>query len=269
MPDLPNREDEEKELAALLLILFVKFKADAIRQLGSPPDIRRIPESYWLAMEAELRTAVEPTLERIHRESGERMALMLGLIGLFLADRANAYSWASQQSAFLARGLTGRIRTAMETTVDRLVARAGAENAAAAAAFEEASQAAAAAGDEALMEAANAALRAAAAETQDQLQAELLAALDEILSEARAERIAITEITGAVSAGEFDQRDTLEDLLGVEITAVWNIRDNDACKICKAEAGKPEEEWIERYPNGPGYDVHAECRCFLTWEIVA
>lgn len=84
----------------------------------------------------------------------------------------------------------------------------------------------------------------------------------------RASRIAATEITNAVSAGEFDQRDALEDHYGVKIVAIWNTRDNDACRTCTRMNRLTEVEFSRYYPSGPGDQVHPACRCFLTWEII-
>lgn len=84
----------------------------------------------------------------------------------------------------------------------------------------------------------------------------------------RAGRIAATEITNAVSAGEFDQRDALEERYGLTIVAIWNTRDGDACPVCRRMNRMTEREFSRYYPSGPGNEVHPACRCFLTWEIV-
>lgn len=89
-----------------------------------------------------------------------------------------------------------------------------------------------------------------------------------LLGPDRAARISATEITNAVSAGEFDQRDALEERYGVTIVAIWNTRDNDACRTCTRMNRLTEVEFSRYYPSGPGDQVHPTCRCFLTWEII-
>lgn len=108
----------------------------------------------------------------------------------------------------------------------------------------------------------------AAAELSAGELAALGVAMASLFAPERASRIAATEITNAVSAGEFDQRDALEERYGLKIMAVWNTRDNDACPVCRDMHGKTEQEFTRYYPSGPGNGVHPACRCFLTWEIV-
>lgn len=101
----------------------------------------------------------------------------------------------------------------------------------------------------------------------DQQLAVAALGLATIWTTARAERIAIYETTGAASAGEMDQRDSIEDLYNVEIAATWNTQeDANVCEICEPFNGEPEEVWGHLFPSGPS--AHGGCRCYLTWEVV-
>ena len=78
-----------------------------------------------------------------------------------------------------------------------------------------------------------------------------------------AERIAATEVTGAVSLGEERIRSIFEDL-GVKMVAVWNIDPtSNVCAICRPLGGHREGVWESEFPTGP--PAHVNCRCYLTY----
>ena len=90
--------------------------------------------------------------------------------------------------------------------------------------------------------------------------------LDQIFGEPRAEAISVTELTGAVSAGERGEASRIARRYGMTLTAVWNIDPrSDVCDICRPLDGQPEDVWQDVYRNGP--PGHPHCACHLSWEL--
>jgi hypothetical protein len=85
-------------------------------------------------------------------------------------------------------------------------------------------------------------------------------------SPARAELIAVTEITRAASAGvELTRKEIAK--AGIEMGRVWQTNNDELiCGICGKLNGKPEAEWNRKYPDGP--PAHPNCRCAVTLEVL-
>lgn len=103
-------------------------------------------------------------------------------------------------------------------------------------------------------------------------------AIASIFSEPRAESIAITEVTAALTAGEQGMAGYLSQphtILGddgaitqqgpVYITPFWiTERDAKVCPVCSPLDGKSEFEWPAILSKGP--PAHPRCRCRLDWK---
>lgn len=105
------------------------------------------------------------------------------------------------------------------------------------------------------------------------------AAVDEVLTDSRAEAVAVTETTGALTDGQRGAADRANEankpadaddggipggdqapLLGM----LWQTeRDNKVCSRCAPLQDQPESVWSKVFPNGPGQDAHVNCRCWL------
>jgi HK97 family phage portal protein len=91
---------------------------------------------------------------------------------------------------------------------------------------------------------------------------QLVQILQPAYGEARANMIAITEVTRAYAQGTSIYQEML-DAAGVKMVRVWNTSaDERVCDICEPLNGKPETEWQD-FGAPPG---HVNCRCFLTLE---
>ena len=88
-------------------------------------------------------------------------------------------------------------------------------------------------------------------------------ARDRLFDPSRGETVAITETTTAISLGERDVVDRMEEL-GVEIDALWiTKRDERVCKICGPLHNQPISQWEDDFQVGP--PAHPRCRCFLIY----
>jgi hypothetical protein len=80
---------------------------------------------------------------------------------------------------------------------------------------------------------------------------------------ARADAIAITETTSAITAGEGLAASTLL-LNGIVLKSYWQTEEDDlVCEECVRLNNQPEEVYELVAPLGPGLHVH--CRCWLDW----
>lgn len=88
-------------------------------------------------------------------------------------------------------------------------------------------------------------------------------AKDRLFADSRAETVAVTETTSAVSLGERLVVDRMREL-GVEVDAVWiTKRDERVCRVCGPLHFRPTSQWIDDHPFGP--PAHPNCRCYLTY----
>jgi SPP1 gp7 family putative phage head morphogenesis protein len=101
---------------------------------------------------------------------------------------------------------------------------------------------------------------ASAMETPTTLE-QMVQELNTAFGDARAERIAVTEVTRA-SAGAINGLQRYLQDRGHRYRRYWITNaDELVCPICGPLNGKPEEKWLSKFPSGP--PAHPNCRCFL------
>lgn len=101
--------------------------------------------------------------------------------------------------------------------------------------------------------------------TPGQTVGDLAKSLEPWFSPARAEGIAVTEITRAAAEGS---RVAIEVARagGYNLEPVWHTnRDELVCDICGPNDNKPESEWQQ--VSGPP-PAHPRCRCWVTYRTV-
>lgn len=88
-------------------------------------------------------------------------------------------------------------------------------------------------------------------------------ARDRLFDPSRAETVAITETTTAISLGERDVVDRMKEL-GVEIDALWITKqDERVCPVCGPLHNQSMSQWENDFPVGP--PAHPRCRCFMIY----
>lgn len=96
-------------------------------------------------------------------------------------------------------------------------------------------------------------------------------ALDDVLTPARREGIAADATTTGITAGQQGAKDRYyEPGAGgsVEIDMVWvTERDRLVCPRCAPLNGTTEDVWGKVFPDGPGPQVHPNCRCSLRPQV--
>lgn len=100
-------------------------------------------------------------------------------------------------------------------------------------------------------------------ETPGMTREQLEALLRPAFGGARAEMIAVTEVTRAFSQATLQYSNLIEVETGIIMEGVWNTRaDELVCPICGPLNGKRDSLWSDEFPEGP--PAHVNCRCFTT-----
>jgi len=73
MPDIPNRDELEQELARKLGGFNRRQLAKVKRVLGKPPNLHNLPQEFWDDELEELREILLPFFERVFIEGAERL----------------------------------------------------------------------------------------------------------------------------------------------------------------------------------------------------
>lgn len=106
------------------------------------------------------------------------------------------------------------------------------------------------------------------ASTPGMTRGELEKLLEPAFGAARAEAIAVTEVTRAYSASQSTYQEQLAEM-GIPMQKVW-VTNNDEiarqCPICWPKHMKPEAQWKEEFPGGP--PGHVRCRCSMIMQSV-
>lgn len=85
-------------------------------------------------------------------------------------------------------------------------------------------------------------------------------------SQHRAETLARTLVTQAITAGGEHARRVMEEAARKKFRTIWNVRDKElTCEICRPFHRKPKSVWSLHFPLGPP-QPHPNCYCFLSYE---
>lgn len=99
-------------------------------------------------------------------------------------------------------------------------------------------------------------------------------AIRRILTPERARRLATTEVTAAQTAGQDRAIQEYQRTTSIVLDGVWVTRKSEfglvsegtkggVCKICEPLHMKPRAVWGDKFPLGP--PAHPNCRCYLNY----
>jgi hypothetical protein len=101
--------------------------------------------------------------------------------------------------------------------------------------------------------------------TPGMTEGELEKLLEPAYGAARAEMIAITEVTRAYSAATNQYLEMLR-AAGVKMRRVWRTsHDERVCPVCGPLNVEDEGAWRRDFPDGP--PAHVRCRCWTVLEL--
>ena len=252
MPDLQNREERENRLEAEIALLLRRAKTRTIRgERDLTPLITGIQNQLSTLEEASLQSAenfarmvngeqqelIRPAVED---GSDDRRLELLLLLLLGATARTLIRRWVLSNAETIARqaGVT------TETSVSHAVEQAR----------------------RAVFAARLANPQLTRGEASALFMTTYRAGIDNAFHPVRAGRIAVTEITKAVSAGETIANEILRREVGKQLTRRWWTRDDErVCPVCGPLHRKLEFEWHGQFPSGT--PAHPECRCWMTYEL--
>jgi len=119
MPDIPDRDSTESELAKFLGKWFKEQQKLIIQLLGDPPDINNIPPEFWNEIGAEAEAVLRPFLSKQSLLAAERLLETVSIgIDWALINQAAA-DWARQYTYDLVRGINDTSRQTLQRIIPR------------------------------------------------------------------------------------------------------------------------------------------------------
>lgn len=231
---LTDRQTWENRFARRLGSLSVRHQAELIQLIGNPPDVTRVPSSFW---------------EKVEREEREEMVKLLLLIFLAAAVQHGATRDAVEsQAAQWASVTAARVAAERATTSREILARKGAE------------------WREKIAEREREKLATEPEREKHKtgkpvLQGEITAAAQGIFGPTRGVSTVVTVTTQAEAAGsEFAVKTTGKESPDDR----WlTERDGSVCPICRPLHLKKRDVWEAQFPDGP--PAHPNCRCEIVY----
>lgn len=242
--DLANRPQLEARFARRLGTTGARHRRELIELLGNPPDERNVPQSFW---------------DKVEQETAEDLLFFLLLIFAASSTQHGLDSAASKQAAqdFAATRAPEVARSFTQTSQERLSNATTRWQEQAEAARKRAADAAKAAGES------EAAQRRAGQSAADDAisKSDIADEATKIFGPSRVEGVAVSETTGAASAG--GELGTIQTV-GITDDDTWfTAHDARVCKICAPLHGKKRSYWSRFFPNGP--PAHVNCRCWIRY----
>jgi hypothetical protein len=212
---------DEARLARALSRTLARNKRKLLAILGDPPDPKRVTGEFWEQLAAEMRQAITAPLARVSAASQEETARQLARAGIGF-DAAQANEDAIRWLTTYGANLTSQLLRTTQTGVTDTLA-----------AFFETSQ----------------------------TRRELVQALTTYFGPARAEVIAITEVTRAAANGKDTVRIELRKE-GITMYSIWQTRaDERVCPICGPLNQKDVTD------TGLLPPAHPRCRCGIALSL--
>ena len=242
MPDIPNRNELEAEMARNLSRLFGGFSGHILEVLEEYSyNFAAIPESVWQGLSQQQLGVLLPFLERVSIASAEQLMTATGIGVDWALVNQEAATWARSYSTFLAGQINASSRRAIADGIRNSIA----------AFFEEGLT------HGQLLERLESDPKLAKLFTKD-----IRDRLGRIYGPQRAEMIAVTETTRAAVEGERYMVKELEKY-GYRFTEIWQTNNDDlVCLICAPRNGKLSGDGWRAPGDGP--PAHVRCRCWIT-----
>jgi hypothetical protein len=228
--ELANRMEVEAAFARKLQRLSATHRAQLRDIAGWPPDPSRVPDSFWQAVEADVREQSIAVLLLLFLASSDQHSI--SATGERKRDAvidAQGLAYATNRAGEIARGYSDSGREAFNVTARKAAERAR--------------------------------QRSEQGERNLLTKTEWERDLTIVWPPSQAARTAASETTDARTAGgESGVRNTV----GISAEDLW-ITEDDArvCPICSPLHERPRSEWSAKFPRGP--KAHENCRCFIQY----
>lgn len=244
MPDLNNRTKLESDLARELARLGSTQLRALLQELGNPPSLSNVSDTFWSRYTAGLTSALNTFLQKVYVQQAEQLAGQVSTAVDWTLVNKDAAEWAKKYTYDLVKELRDTTRTAVDAGLQILQKQ--------------------------LQDTISQGIE------QSLTLADIRAQLEPTFGPVRAEMIATTEITRATDLGEAAAVDRLKER-GVEMEPEWQTREDETvCPTCLGLDGVigrlidgvwmfKHKETGELYELGP---AHPRCRCPKGWRVV-
>lgn len=218
--DLPNRGKLESEFARKTASMMGRHRRELASLLGHPPDVRNVPDSFWVKVQKETEEEISALLLLIFIASSQQHSPQgSGSIFQGFLDSAGK-QWSEGRARFVSQSYVQNSRERLEELGTRW------------------------------------------AENPETPKADISQDLVSLFGPDRAEGMAITEGTGAISAGG---EAAIGQAGGISSGDLWiTERDAKVCPICSPLHETDRNEWSLKFPSGP--PAHPRCRCYIRYE---
>lgn len=282
MPELPNRNEIDEKLSALIALELEHQKHRMLSLLGDPPNPQRVPAGYWYQLASSMRTVLLHDLEQAFIAAANQHAgnLEHPLDTSELA--AAAFNWALEHVDDLVNRFVQNTRDVAQQKIQEYHAAEEKRAAEVASlllllddefgtqrkAAEERAQRFGTKPDKTLTPQEHADRLNRLEEDRRDYQGRYI---DAPFSAGRATGMAVNGHTAATTAGERHVNGGYTGRTGVKLVAIW-VNDtrigHTVCPVCRALEGLPEDQWPVEFQAGPP-SPHPNCACSVRYEPAA
>ncbi len=245
MPDIPNRDALEAQIAKLLGKYNRQELAKLMELMKNQPMLANVPMEFWNTSQRELVKILMPFSETVYLEAAARMLETIPIGVDWALVNTAAADWSRNYSTLLAGQINQTSRGAVASSIRNSIASF----------FEEGLTM----GElEARLAADPDLMRLFTKDVRDRL--------GRVYGPRRAAMIARTEVTRAAAEG---QRGVVFELAkeGIHMVEIWQTRNDEIvreCPICWPRHGKKEGDGWNKNQGPPG---HVLCRCWINHEF--
>ncbi len=239
---LPNRDQLENSFAVRFTRVNARLRHQLEDYLGYPPDISRVPESFWQEVQDEMNRELAVVLLLIWSQS----AMLHGLDAQAAQSQAAAY--AASRAQTVAPAFAANTRQMLQNAATRWQALE--------------------------QPVTRGELQTDLVTVLGPRRSERVATTETTKAQTDGGESAVRQtdarryVAAALLGIHGDRESGVRKTVGLRYLDKWVTRnDGRVCPICAALHGKPRTVWAAQFPSGPGDDVHALCRCWIEYAV--
>lgn len=217
--ELANRDALEAKFAGRLGSLAARHRSQLRTLLGNPPDVRRVPETFWLRVQREQEDEMTALLLLIFLASGDEHATAAGVNvtrELVVQAEGAGVDFARKRASLVSTGFVQHSRDMLQTAGERWARSGG-----------------------------------------DIPATDIDGTLDSLFGDRRIGGVAANETTQAQYSGaDYIIRDTVGVS---ELDTWFTRTDGLVCEICAPLHREPRSVWETRFPQGPPAHPWCRC----------